>query len=359
LAARKFPADRDGRDAAAVVFEMDLRSAIQRAVDREDLPADEAEAVCGEILAGKATPAQIGALITSLRMKGETAGEILGFARAMRAASKGIEPRHGTVVDTCGTGGDRHGTFNVSTAAAFVAAAGGIAVAKHGNRAVSSQCGSADVLTELGVKVDCPAEVSRRCLDEIGICFLFAPQYHGAMKHAAGPRREIGVRTIFNMVGPLVNPAGVRHQVLGVYSEAIMENLAQVLQRLGCEHALIVHSSDGHDEITVTEVTHIVEVTPKEIRVFDVTPSRLGLEVAGFEDLLGGDVSENAEIIRRVLSGEESGPKAQIVAANAGAALYVGGKAETLRDGAKQALEIIARGEALEKLERLRQLTNA
>jgi anthranilate phosphoribosyltransferase len=161
------------------------------------------------------------------------------------------------------------------------------------------------------------------------------------------------------MVGPLVNPAGVRHQVLGVYSEAIMENLAQVLQRLGCEHALIVHSSDGHDEITVTEVTHIVEVTPKEIRVFDVTPSQLGLEVAGFEDLLGGDVSENAEIIRRVLSGEESGPKAQIVAANAGAALYVGGKAETLRDGVKQALEIIAGGEALEKLERLRQLTNA
>jgi anthranilate phosphoribosyltransferase len=337
---------------------MDVKLAIRKAVEGESLEADEAQSVCEQILKGDVTPAQIGALIVALRMKGETASEILGFARAMRRAAQGIDTKHDTVVDTCGTGGDGLGTFNVSTAAAFVAAAGGAAVAKHGNRSVSSQCGSADVLTELGVKVDCPREVSQRCLDEIGICFLFAPQYHGAMKHAAGPRREIGVRTIFNMVGPLTNPAGAKHQVLGVYSEGIMDALAQALQQLGCQHALIVHSSDGHDELTVTTLTHVVEVKPDSIREYNVSPNRLGLKVAPFEELLGGDAAENAKIILGILKGEDTGARAEMVAANAGAALYVAGLAETLTEGVEKALGIIKSGKALEKLERLKALTN-
>ncbi len=337
---------------------MDLTLAIQKIVEREDLEATEAEGVCAAILAGDATPAQIGAIITGLRMKGECTDEILGFARAMRGAAKGIESTHKAIVDTCGTGGDRHGTFNVSTAAAFVVAAGGVLVAKHGNRAVSSKCGSADVLAELGVKVDCTPEVSRHCLDTIGICFLFAPHYHGAMKHAAAPRREIGVRTIFNMVGPLTNPAGATHQILGVYSEEIMEPLAKVLQQLGCRHAMIVHSSDGLDEISISSVTRVLEVTPDKIRDFTVSPKDLGLEVAPFEDPLGGDAAHNAQIIREVLGGEDSGSRAQVVAANAGAALCVGDCAADLKEGTAKALDLLASGAALEKLERLRVMTN-
>jgi anthranilate phosphoribosyltransferase len=339
---------------------MNIREAIQRVVERDDLEAGEAEAVCGQILRGEATSAQVASLITALRMKGETVNEILGFARAMREAGTGIRHSHRTLIDTCGTGGDRHGTFNVSTAAAFVAAAGGVPVAKHGNRAVSSKCGSADVLAELGVKIDCPVAVSQRCLDELGICFLFAPFYHGAMKHAAGPRSEIGVRTIFNMIGPLTNPAGATRQVLGVYSEKIMEPLGLVLQELRSEHSLIVHSSDGLDEITVTSVTHVVEVEPEAIQMYDLTPEDLGLQVHPFEQLLGGDAHANATIIRNILSGRDAdGARAQMVAANAGAALYVGGAETSLVNGVARAREIIRGGAAMERLERLALVTNA
>ncbi|MBN1477933.1 anthranilate phosphoribosyltransferase, partial [Candidatus Sumerlaeota bacterium] len=316
---------------------MDMKHAINKAIQRENLDSDEAERACAQILRGEATPAQIGALLIALRMKGETVDEILGFARAMREAGTGITHRHDTVIDTCGTGGDRHGTFNVSTAAAFVAAAGGVPVAKHGNRAVSSKTGSADVLRELGVKIDCSAEVSQRCIDEINICFLFAPHYHGAMRHAAGPRQEIGVRTIFNMIGPLTNPAGASRQVLGVYGEHIMEPLAKALQALGTEHSLIVHSSDGLDEISVCEVTHIVEVHPGKISIYNITPHDLGLETYPFEQLLGGDAEANAKIIRNILGGHDEGGRAAMVAANAGAALFVGGKAATLREGTAMA----------------------
>jgi anthranilate phosphoribosyltransferase len=240
-----------------------------------------------------------------------------------------------------------------------VAAAGGIRVAKHGNRAVSSQAGSADVLSHLGIKIDCPPEVSRRALEEIGICFLFAPHYHGAMKNAAGPRREIGVRTIFNMVGPLTNPAGATHQVLGVYSEGIMEPLAQALQELGCHHAIIAHSSDGLDEISVSAPTRIVEIDPESIQVYDVTPHELGLETYPFEQLIGGDAEANAKIIENILGGHDKGGRAAMVAANAGAALYVGGLESTLRAGAQRAMDIIRSGAAKEKLVRLREMTRA
>jgi len=338
---------------------MDIKDLLRQVIDRGDLSAEEAEFVCQQILRGEVSPTQIGALLVALRMKGEVADEILGFARAMRNESTGIVHRHDTVIDTCGTGGDRHGTFNVSTAAAFVAAAGGVPVAKHGNRAVSSKAGSADVLRELGVNIECSREVSQRCLDEIGICFLFAPHYHGAMKHAAGPRAEVGVRTIFNMIGPLTNPAGATHQLLGVYSENIMEPLARVLQELGTEHSLIVHSSDGLDEISVCEVTHLVEVTPEAIDTYNVDPGDLGLDVYPFEQLLGGDAGANAKIITNILKGHDTGGRAAMVAANAGAALYVSGVQSSLALGVEHALGLISSGAAMEKLDLLREMTNA
>ncbi|NUP90202.1 MAG: anthranilate phosphoribosyltransferase [Candidatus Sumerlaeia bacterium] len=338
---------------------MIIRDAIERVVHGEDLEAEVAERVCNSILAGEATPAQIAALLTGLRMKGETADEILGFARAMRGAATPMKTGHRLVVDTCGTGGDRHGTFNVSTAAAFVAAAGGVKVAKHGNRAISSKCGSADVLRELGVKIDCSPEVSQRCLDEIGICFLFAPQYHGAMKHAGPARQEIGIRTIFNMVGPLTNPAGATHQILGVYSEKIMQPLAEALQELRCLHALIVHSSDGLDEISVSSVTHVVEVEPEAIQTYDLSPGDLGLDVFPFEQLLGGDAQANAQIIENILGGHDTGARAACVAANAGAALYIGGKATALTGAVTMAFDIIRSGRAQGLLQRLREMSNA
>lgn len=338
---------------------MSIRDAIGKVVHGESLEADEAEQVCGEILRGEATPAQIAAMITSLRMKGETVDEILGFARAMREAGTGIQHSHKTVIDTCGTGGDRHGTFNISTAAAFVAAAGGVPVAKHGNRAVSSKCGSADVLRELGVKIDCSVEVTQRCLDELGICFLFAPFYHGAMKHAGPTRQEIGIRTVFNMIGPISNPAGATHQILGVYSEQIMQPLGEVLQELGTLHSLIVHSSDGLDEISVSDVTHVVEVEPEAIQTYDLSPGDLGLSVYPFEQLLGGDAQANAHIIEHILGGRDEGARAACVAANAGAALYIGEKTTSLADAVALAHEIIKSGKALELLKRLRELSNS
>lgn len=338
---------------------MDFKSLLHRVIDRENLSAEEAEFACGQILKGEATPAQIAALIVALRMKGETVKEILGFARAMREAGTGIKHSHETVIDTCGTGGDAHGTFNVSTAAAFVTAAAGVPVAKHGNRAVSSKAGSADVLTALGVKVDCSVEVSQRCLDEAGICFLFAPYYHGAMKHAAGPRREIGARTIFNMIGPLTNPAGATQQVLGVYSQAIMEPLAEVLRELGSRHSLIVHSEDGLDEIAVTSATHVAEVTPERVIFYIIKPEEIGLQRYPFADLLGGDAEVNAKIITEVLEGRDATGRTAMVAANAGAGIFVGGKAATLKEGVAKATTILKSGAAMKTLEMLKTLSNS
>lgn len=338
---------------------MDIKPAIQKAVDGEDLDAQEAQDICTAILMGEVSDAQLGGLLIALRMKGESAAEILGFASALREAATPLEHDEDVLVDTCGTGGDESGTFNISTAAAFVVASAGVPVAKHGNRAVSSQTGSADVLSALGVNIECSPEADQRCLDEAGICFLFAPQYHGAMRHAGPVRRELGVRTIFNLVGPLANPAGATHQVIGVHSDKIMEPLAEALQGLGCRHAMIVHSSDGHDELTTTSVNHILEVEPEAFQTYDLTPHEMGLETSRLEDLLGGDAATNASIIEALLKGEDTGPRAQVVAANAGAALYIAGRARSLKEGIQEALELMTRGEPFRTLEALRRASNA
>jgi anthranilate phosphoribosyltransferase len=270
----------------------------------------------------------------------------------MREKATRIRTRHEVVVDTCGTGGDHSGTFNISTAAAFVVAGAGLPVAKHGNRAASSQCGSADVLKELGVNIEASPETVSRCLDEVGIGFLFAPALHGAMKHAIGPRREIGARTVFNALGPLTNPAGARRQLIGVYAAELTEPLGQVLGGLGSERAFVVHGSDGLDEITMTGPTQVSELRDGEVKTYDITPEEMGFETCSPDDLKGADAAENAAILRGVLSGGE-GPRADVVLANAGAAIAAGGLAANILDGIGLARESVRSGGAAEKLSRL------
>jgi len=304
-----------------------------------------------EIMQGKVTPAQFGAFVTALRLKGETVDEIVGLARTMRAKAVPVtiaEP----LVDTCGTGGDGSHTFNISTAAAFVAAGAGLKVAKHGNRAMSSQCGSADVLEALGVKIDLNAEKVQRCLQEVGIGFMFAPSFHPAMKFAVGPRREIGIRTVFNIIGPLTNPAGAKAQVLGVADGSLVEKLAPVLQSLGCNHALVVHGEDGLDEITVTGKTQICELKDGRIKSYFISPEDFGLSRASLSSLRGGTADENAALLRSILAGAP-GPRRDVVLMNTAAALVAGDRMETLRQGAALAEEVIDGGHALAKLEQL------
>ena len=334
-----------------------ITDAIAKLVDRQHLAEAEAEAVMLEIMDGQATPAQIAAYLTALRMKGETADEITGSARAMRAKAVRIRPTDPLVVDTCGTGGDGGTTFNVSTTVAFVVAGAGITVAKHGNRAVSSRSGSADVLKCLGVRIDLPPEQVEECVNEIGIGFLFAPMFHGAMKHAVGPRREIGVRTIFNLLGPLTNPAGATIQIVGVYEESLCDLMASVLMRLGVRHCYVVHGMDGLDEITLTDRTRVCEGKAGRLTSYVVEPRDFGLPRARPKDLAGGDAEENARIIRDILSGRE-GPRLQLVQLNAAPALVACGKAATLQDGAALAQTIVRSGAAMDKLERLIKWTN-
>jgi anthranilate phosphoribosyltransferase len=334
-----------------------IKDAIAKLVDRQNLTEAEAEAVMHEIMDGKDSPAQIAAYLTALRMKGETVEEITGSARAMREKATRIRVNDPMVVDTCGTGGDGAATFNVSTTVAFVVAGAGLTVAKHGNRAVSSRSGSADVLKCLGVRVDLPPERVEECVNEIGIGFLFAPLFHGAMKHAMGPRQEIGVRTIFNLLGPLTNPAGASIQVLGVYDEALTETLAKVLVKLGSRHCYVVHGMDGLDEITVTDRTRVSEGKGGRITNYFIEPRDFGFERARLKDLAGGDAEENARIIRDILGGRE-GPRQQLVLLNAAPALVACGKAATLLDGVKRAQEAIRSGAAMEKLESLVRWTN-
>lgn len=338
-----------------------IREAIGKLVAGEDeLTGDQAHQVALEILSGEATPCQIASFLTALRLRGERVEHVVAFVRALRDRAARIAAPPGIVLDTCGTGGDDIGTFNVSTTAAFLAAGTGVRVAKHGNRAMSSRCGSADVLAALGVKIDCSHALAERCLREIGICFLFAPSYHSAMKHAVQPRREIGHRTIFNMAGPLANPAGATHQLIGVYDLALCRMFAEVLRELGSQRALVVHGSDGLDEISTAEVTELTELRNGEIHSWSATPSDFGLDApANLEDLLAAaDAHGNAEILTAILKGEESGPKAQIALVNAGAAIYVAGKAETIREGIEIARRAIASGAAHAKMEELRQMTN-
>ena len=337
---------------------LDIRGAIGKTLSRGDLSELEAEQVMGQIMGGEATPAQIGAFLAALRMKGETVEEITGCARAMRRSAIAVRPQRQDLIDTCGTGGDRTGTFNISTTAAFVVAGAGLAVAKHGNRSVSSHCGSADVLEALGVNLALAPEQVARCIDEVGIGFLFAPLLHPAMKHAIGPRREMGARTIFNILGPLTNPAGARRQLIGVYDPDLTAVLARVLHGLGAQAAFVVHGADGLDELSTTGVNRIsyfheeMDTGQPVFEDFDLDPTDLGLTRARVEDLLGGTPDQNAQITRSVLSGEK-GPRRDIVLLNTAAALVSGGKAGNLEEGLGQAAKAIDSGAALEKLEAL------
>ncbi len=335
-----------------------IREAIGRVIEGKNLDEKQMVGVMNEIMSGEATPAQIGSFITALRMKGETIEEISGGAMVMRRKATRIETgiavdQGEILVDTCGTGGDSSGTFNVSTATAFVVAAAGIPVAKHGNRSVSSQCGSADVLEALGVNLELTPEQVGSCVREVGIGFLFAPMLHGAMKYAIGPRREIGIRTIFNILGPLTNPAGANVQLLGVYAPGLCEKLARVLGRLGSLRALVVCGAGNLDELTVTGDTAVAELANNEVRTYTVRPEDVGLSRSRLVDLKGGATpAESAAILREVLAGAD-GPKRNMLLINSGAALYVAGQAPGLKTGVEQAAEIIDGGKALAKLDTL------
>ena len=329
-----------------------IREAIGRLVAGENMTEAQMMAVMDEVMEGKATPAQIAAFVTALRMKGETVEELTGAARIMRRKATRIDARSPVIVDTCGTGGDGRNTFNISTTAAFVVAAAGLTVAKHGNRAVSSGCGSADVLEALGVCIDAAPDVVEACVQQIGIGFLFAPRLHGAMKHAIGPRREIGIRTLFNMLGPLTNPAGATSQLIGVYAPELTEMFALVLKNLGTERAFVVHGADGLDEATVTGPTRVAELTGGLVSTYDLDPVALFGETFPAEDLRGGDAALNAQIARDVLAGEEGAPR-KIVLLNAALAIVAGGRAKDVSEGIAVAAECIDGGAARRKLQAL------
>lgn len=334
-----------------------IKEAIGKVVERKDITEDDMVSVMREIMQGEATPAQIAAFITALRMKGETVDEITGAARVMREKALKVKTKSPVVVDTCGTGGDESFTFNISTAAAFVTAGAGLTVAKHGNRSVSSKSGSADVLKSLGVNIEAEVERVEECLDNIGVGFLFAPMMHGAMKHAAPVRREIGIRTIFNILGPLTNPAGAQYQVLGVYRSELTEVLANVLKNLGSSRAFVVSGNDGLDEITLTTETKVSELKNGNVNTYFIRPEDFGMKQCKLFELQGGDPDDNARIIRQIFKGEK-GPKRDIVVLNAAAAIAASGKAKEMSEGIKLAEEAIDSGKTLEKLERLVEITN-
>ena len=326
-----------------------IKEAISKVVEEEDLIESEAQEVMNEIMSGEATQAQIGSYITALRMKGETIDEITGSVRSMRRKATSIRTKHPKVVDTCGTGGDGSHTFNISTTAALVVAGAGVVVAKHGNRSVSSKSGSADLLKELGVNTEASPEVVERCLDEVGVGFLFAPLLHGAMKHAITPRREIVIRTIFNIIGPLTNPAGAQSQVIGVFAPHLTETLAQVLKNLGCKRAFVVHGADGLDEITITGSTKVSELKDGEVKTYYIDPANFGIEKRSLKDLSGGDPTKNARITMDVLEGKE-GAARDVVILNAAAALVAGDAASDIHQGIAKATKSIDSEAAKEKL---------
>ncbi len=334
-----------------------IKETIAKLVAGECPDREEAYAALREIMAGEATPAQIGAFITALRIRGETADIIAGATQAMREHFTPVTAPHDVVVDTCGTGGDGAHTFNISTAAALVAAGAGAVVAKHGNRSVSSRCGSADVLASLGVNINIDAAQMTACLREVGLAFLFAPALHPAMKHAIGPRKEIGIRTIFNILGPLSNPAGARYGVLGVYDRDLVPVMAEALAGLGAKCMFVVHGEDGLDEITTTTATLVGEVRDDQVNVYPLWPKDMGIPTAAPEDLSGGSPEDNADILRRILKGE-TGPKRDIVQLNAAAAIVAGGQAADWAEGLQLAGNAIDSGAAAQKLEQLVAFTN-
>jgi len=335
-----------------------IKEAIAKLVKGEDLSKNEIELAMEEIMTGQALPTQIAAFLTAMRIKGETIDEIVGAAEIMRRHVTKIRTRHPVVLDTCGTGGDECHTFNVSTIAAFVVAGTGVIVAKHGNRNVSSGCGSADLLKALGVNIEAEEHIVSKCLDEIGIGFLFAPALHKAMRYAIGPRKEIGIRTIFNLLGPMTNPAGATHQLLGVYDSKLTKPIADALGRLGSKHALVVHGRDGLDEVTTTDKTQVSELKNGKIRTYEISPRDFGIKKAKPDDFEGGDPDENAKIAMDILSGGE-GPKHDIVVLNAGCAIYAADKADSIKEGIKSAEESLESGAALGKLQLLKEATNA
>lgn len=335
-----------------------IQEAIKDLIAGTDLGCARTRAAMDQIMSGQATDAQIGAFLVALRIKGETVDEIAGCAEVMREKATPIATTRPDLIDTCGTGGDDSGTFNISTAVAFVACGAGLAVAKHGNRSISSHCGSADVLAALGVNVEASPEKVGECLDEVGIGFLFAVALHGAMKHAIGPRRELATRTVFNVLGPLTNPAGAKRQLIGVYDGALTEALAGVLGQLGSERALVVHGSDGLDEITLTGPTQVSELRDGQVSTRQIDPRDFGLQLAPAEALQGGDAAYNARILREVLDGRE-GPRRDVVLINAAAAIAVGGRAEDTTAGLELARASIDSGRARQALDRLVEVSNA
>ncbi len=332
---------------------------IQRAIDMigkfGHLQAEDAEAVMGEIMSGDATPAQIGAYLMALRMKGETPEEIVGSAKAMREKAHTVPTNHtpDVLLDTCGTGGDKSGTFNISTTVAFVCAGAGVPVAKHGNRAATSKSGSADVLEALGVNINLTPEQVGKCVDEIGIGFLFARTLHPAMKHVAAPRKDLAVRTIFNILGPLTNPAGAKRQLMGVFTPDITDLMASVLGQLGAVSAMVVNGYGGLDELTVTGPNKVSHYQNGKVDTYELDPKALGFDSASIADLYGGTPEVNAEILRGVLDGSQRGPKRDIVLLNAGAALFVAGKTADIPGGVKLADEVLSGSKAVEKLDAL------
>ncbi len=335
-----------------------IKEAIKKIGDKQNLSTNEMEEVFTEIMSGKTSTDDIASFLLALKHKGETIEEITGAAVIMRKFATKIHPKRKDLIDTCGTGGDNAHTFNVSTVSAFVAAGAGCAVAKHGNKSVSSKCGSANLLEELGVNINIDKDLIEKCIDEIGIGFLFAPRLHLAMKYAMPARQKIKTRSIFNILGPLTNPAGAKKQLLGVFDKGLVDSLIRVLQNLGSSHAMVVHGKDGLDEVTTTSLTYVAELREDGIKTYEINPSDLGINLSKRDDLLGGDAAYNAKIAIGVLKGEK-GPKRDIVLLNAGCAIYIADIAKDLKEAIKMAEESIDSGKALGKLDKLKQLTNA
>ena len=331
---------------------MEIQAAIQAVIEQRDLSRNEMQSVMRTIMTGEATQAQIGGFLIGLRMKGETVDEIAAAASVMRELAAPVKVSGDHMVDCCGTGGDGAKTFNISTASTFVIAAAGGQVAKHGNRSISSSSGSADLLEAAGVKLDLAPDQVANCIDEVGVGFMFAPMHHSAMKHAIGPRKEMAVRTVFNLLGPLTNPAGAPNQVIGVFDGAWVEPLAQVLKQLGSRHVMVVHGSDGLDEITISGETQVAELKDGKVTTYSIKPEQFGLAAASLDTLSVNNAEESLQVVKGVLE-NQSGAAADIVALNAGAAIYVAGLAEALEAGVKRAQEVISSGEARSKLDAL------
>lgn len=335
-----------------------IAESIKKLAERTNLTKEEAYAAMNDIMSGGATDGQIAGFLMGLRLKGESVEEIAGCAQSMREKAVRITTKHRDVIDTCGTGGDGVGSFNISTTAAIIASAAGVPVAKHGNRAVSSACGSADVLKALGVNIEIPVEKVGKVLDEVGISFLFAPMMHGAMKYAANVRKQLGIRTIFNILGPLTNPAGAKRQVLGVFHSSLTDTMAAVLKELGSEHALIVHGEGGFDELSTLGKTKVSELRGEVIANYEVSIESFGIRKAIMNDLRGGNAEQNASIVQNILNGGDGAPK-EIALYNAGAAIYVGGKADNLKLGVDVAREVVTSGHAAKKLSEWIEATNS